>query len=168
MAWSCLSAWVAAKGLRHTILIAWFFPEWRLRIGLPDRTLGVAVRQRAIPATTSYALWDIVMIGAAVHDGRPCRGSLSGESIQPAYAFLPYSEDSGIRPKRNGEQSKLSQSYTKFQLALMISVLHATLKSWAETYRDGVNGKEQIVVQYALTSPSASTVQDDTVGSSGR
>lgn len=44
------------------------------------------------------------------------------------------------------------------------SVLHRTLKVWAETYRDGVNGKEQIVVSHALARPSASTRQDDFVG----
>lgn len=44
------------------------------------------------------------------------------------------------------------------------SALHRTLKIWAETYRDGVFGKERIVVEYALARPSASTQQDDFVG----
>lgn len=44
------------------------------------------------------------------------------------------------------------------------SALHRTLKAWAETYRDGVQGKERIVVDYAMTRPSASTKQDDFVG----
>jgi hypothetical protein len=44
------------------------------------------------------------------------------------------------------------------------SALHKTLNSWAETYRDGVLGKERIVVSHALTRPSASTRQDDFVG----
>lgn len=44
------------------------------------------------------------------------------------------------------------------------SALHKTLKVWAETYRDGVLGKERIVVQYAPARPSASTKQDDFVG----
>ncbi|MGC1376322.1 MAG: anti-phage defense-associated sirtuin Dsr1 [Anaerolineales bacterium] len=44
------------------------------------------------------------------------------------------------------------------------SALHNTLKAWAETYRDGVLGKERIVVDYALARPSASTRQDDFVG----
>lgn len=42
--------------------------------------------------------------------------------------------------------------------------LHRTLKVWAETYRDGILGKERIVVEYALARPSASTAQDDFVG----
>lgn len=44
------------------------------------------------------------------------------------------------------------------------SALHKTLYAWAETYRDGVLGKERIVVSHALTHPSASTQQDNFVG----
>ncbi|MHB8914287.1 MAG: anti-phage defense-associated sirtuin Dsr1 [Thiobacillus sp.] len=44
------------------------------------------------------------------------------------------------------------------------SALHQTLKAWAETHRDGILGKERIVVDYALARPSASTRQDDFVG----
>ncbi|MBR0871381.1 SIR2 family protein [Bradyrhizobium tropiciagri] len=44
------------------------------------------------------------------------------------------------------------------------SALHDTLKAWANTYRDGILGKERIVVDYALTRPSGSTRQDDFVG----
>jgi hypothetical protein len=44
------------------------------------------------------------------------------------------------------------------------SALYQTLQAWAETYRDGVTGKERIVVAHALARPSASTRQDDFVG----
>jgi hypothetical protein len=44
------------------------------------------------------------------------------------------------------------------------SVLHQTLHAWAETYRDGVQGKEAIVVKHALARPQDSTQQDDFVG----
>jgi hypothetical protein len=44
------------------------------------------------------------------------------------------------------------------------SMLHDTLHAWSETYRDGVMGKERIVVSYCPTRPSASTRQDDFVG----
>lgn len=44
------------------------------------------------------------------------------------------------------------------------SALHKTLHAWGETYRDGVIGKERIVVSHALARPSASTRQDDFVG----
>lgn len=44
------------------------------------------------------------------------------------------------------------------------SSLHRTLKEWADTYRDGVRGKERIVVEHAMARPLASTRQDDFVG----
>lgn len=44
------------------------------------------------------------------------------------------------------------------------SALHKTLKLWAEIYRDGIQGKERIVVDYAQISPQASTQQDNYVG----
>lgn len=44
------------------------------------------------------------------------------------------------------------------------SALHRTLNAWSETYRDGLLGKESIVVASALSRPSASTRQDDFVG----
>ena len=44
------------------------------------------------------------------------------------------------------------------------SALHGTLRAWAGTYRDGVNGKSGIVARHALARPSASTRQDDFVG----
>jgi SIR2-like domain len=43
------------------------------------------------------------------------------------------------------------------------SALHRTLKAWSEIYRDGILGKERIVVEYAMARPSASTQQDDFV-----
>lgn len=42
--------------------------------------------------------------------------------------------------------------------------LHNTLREWSRIYRDGVSGKEHIVVSHALAKPSASTAQDDFVG----
>lgn len=44
------------------------------------------------------------------------------------------------------------------------TALHRTIKAWAEIYRDGILGKERIVVDYAMARPSASTRQDDFVG----
>ena len=41
--------------------------------------------------------------------------------------------------------------------------LHTTLRAWAETYRDGVRGKERIVDKYAAADPSDSTPQDNFV-----
>ena len=36
--------------------------------------------------------------------------------------------------------------------------------AWSETYRDGAQGKERIVVESAMARPLASTEQDDFVG----
>lgn len=44
------------------------------------------------------------------------------------------------------------------------SALHQTLHAWADTYRDGVQGKEAIVVKHALARPQDGTQQDDFVG----
>lgn len=44
------------------------------------------------------------------------------------------------------------------------SALHQTLHAWADTYRDGIQGKEAIVVKHALAQPQNSTQQDDFVG----
>ena len=44
------------------------------------------------------------------------------------------------------------------------SGLHNTLRAWSETYRDGLFGKEQIVVSFAGTDPRTSNEQDDFVG----
>lgn len=44
------------------------------------------------------------------------------------------------------------------------SVLRMTLKAWAATYRDGIQGKEAVIIQHALSRPQASTQQDDFVG----
>ena len=43
------------------------------------------------------------------------------------------------------------------------ALLHETLNAWAETHRDGVRGKERIVVEYGAARPLASTKQDDFV-----
>ena len=41
--------------------------------------------------------------------------------------------------------------------------LHRTLRTWADTYRDGAGGKERIVVDYAMARPDTATSQDDFV-----
>lgn len=42
--------------------------------------------------------------------------------------------------------------------------LHETLHIWSETYRDGVSGKEQIVVKSAMARPVPGTKDDDFIG----
>lgn len=44
------------------------------------------------------------------------------------------------------------------------SLLHRTLHAWADTHRDGVGGKEAIIVNNAQAKPQDTTKQDDFVG----
>jgi hypothetical protein len=44
------------------------------------------------------------------------------------------------------------------------TLLHRTLRAWAETYRDGISGKERIVDECAAALPLTGTKQDDFVG----
>ncbi|WP_336693945.1 SIR2 family protein [Delftia acidovorans] len=87
---------------------------------------------------------------------------LMGESPQEVFAFGSYSE---------GEEIASASEWKAKNVAPILyrddnhhSYLHDTLHAWALTYRDGVRGKERIVVECALARPLASTKQDDFVG----
>lgn len=89
---------------------------------------------------------------------------LQGEVTPEAFAFADF------EPEQRSE--KLTEWKAKGVTPILYeapsskdhSALHNTLKSWADTYRDGVNGRERIVTAHALAHPSASTKQDDFVG----
>lgn len=93
---------------------------------------------------------------------------LQGETTQPAWAFASF-KDGEIDDKRTEWLAK-GVTPVLYEVGILKnktqdhSLLHKTLRAWAETYRDGVTGKERIVVDYALSLPSRSTVQDDFVG----
>ncbi len=82
-----------------------------------------------------------------------------GETTPQAYAFVAYEPDQQI--------TKTKEWKAKGIIPILYSELnehaafHNTLKVWAETYRDGVFGKERIVLEYAQAKPSASTKEDD-------
>ena len=87
---------------------------------------------------------------------------LLGESPPEVYAF-------GSCKKRN--RIKYENEWLAKNVTPILYIedkthknLHNTLREWAKTYRDGITGKENIVSQYALSKPIASTVQDDFVG----
>jgi SIR2-like domain len=84
-----------------------------------------------------------------------------GENAPQAYAFGSYK--SGQEAKEKIQWAAKGVNPILYEAPQNHSALHETLKIWAETYRDGVQGKERIVVDYALTKPSASTQQDDYV-----
>lgn len=88
-----------------------------------------------------------------------------GESTPQAYAFGSY--------LTGGKDQALIEWQAKGVLPVLYEVspgthdhsgLHQTLKGWADTHRDGVLGKERIVVEYAMAKPLTSTRQDDFVG----
>lgn len=86
---------------------------------------------------------------------------LLGETRPEAFAFASY---------HNGEREKTKIEWeTKGVIPLLYEVpagtedhsaLHRTLKEWADTYHDGVRGKEMIISQYASTLPLASSRTD--------
>jgi SIR2-like domain len=84
-----------------------------------------------------------------------------GETAPQAYAFGSYKL--GQEAKEKIQWAAKGVIPILYEAPQNHSALHETLKIWAETYRDGVQGKERIVVDYALTKPSASTQQDDYV-----
>ncbi|TNE76168.1 MAG: hypothetical protein EP334_08935 [Gammaproteobacteria bacterium] len=90
---------------------------------------------------------------------------MQGEDTPQAYALGDY--------EPGQEQSKTIEWKAKGVVPILYEVpsgsldhsaLHSTLKVWAETYRDGILGKERIVVDHALAHPAASSRQDDFVG----
>lgn len=87
---------------------------------------------------------------------------LLGESSREMFAFGSFSKGHEL----DGENEWLAKSVTPilYDDHAGHTYLHQTLSAWSETYRDGVRGKEQVVVQYARANPSGSTGQDDFVG----
>ena len=87
---------------------------------------------------------------------------LLGESPPEMFAFACYSKNKGDECANEWRAKNVTPIlYRKHRKHYY---LHKTLKAWAETYRDGISGKEQIVVQHALGQPHYSTPQDNFVG----
>ncbi|MEA5105644.1 anti-phage defense-associated sirtuin Dsr1 [Pantoea sp. S18] len=93
---------------------------------------------------------------------------LQGETTQPTWAFASY-KSGEMEDKRTEWQAK-GVTPLLYQVEILKnkdqdhSLLHKTLIAWANTYRDGVTGKERIVLDNASSLPSKSTVQDDFIG----
>ncbi len=87
---------------------------------------------------------------------------LLGESPPEMFAFGSYSK--GKEDERANEWRAKNVTPILYREHNRHSYLHKTLRRWAETYRDGVRGKERIVVECAMAKPLASTMQDDFVG----
>ncbi|MEN6541013.1 anti-phage defense-associated sirtuin Dsr1 [Parvibaculum sp.] len=87
---------------------------------------------------------------------------LLGESPPEMFAFGSYSK--GKEEQRANEWRAKNVTPILYREHNRHAYLHKTLRAWAETYRDGVRGKERIVVECAIARPLASTRQDDFVG----
>ena len=87
-----------------------------------------------------------------------------GETTPQAYAFGDFSADEESKKKTEWESKGVIPILYEVQKKDDHSLLSRTLQAWAATYRDGVQGRESIVSQYALTRPAGSTKQDDFVG----
>ena len=90
---------------------------------------------------------------------------LLGESKSAAYAFASFAD--------GREEETVAEWKAKGVVPLRYrvptnrqghSVLHRTLKEWADTYRDGVQGKKMIIAQHASTPPLTPSRSDFAVG----
>lgn len=87
---------------------------------------------------------------------------LLGESSPEMFAFGSFSK--GKEEERANEWRAKNVTPILYREHNRHAYLHKTLRAWAETYRDGVRGKERIVVESAMARPLVSTRQDDFVG----
>ena len=96
------------------------------------------------------------MMDALAADG------LLGEAQPEMFAFGSCSK--GKEEERANEWRAKNVTPILYREHNRHAYLHKTLRAWADTYRDGVRGKERIVVECAMARPLASTRQDDFVG----
>jgi hypothetical protein len=87
---------------------------------------------------------------------------LLGESPPEMFAFGSYSR--GKETDRASDWKAKNVTPILYREYQHHAYLHKTLRAWASTYRDGVRGKERIVVECAIARPLRSTKQDDFVG----
>lgn len=88
--------------------------------------------------------------------------SMMGEDTPIAFAFGDFNS--------GGEEQAEKEWGTKNVVPILYNKdaghdhLHDTLHTWADNYRDGLNGKSSIVTRYAHLNPARSTRQDNFVG----
>ena len=87
---------------------------------------------------------------------------LLGESPLEMFAFGSYSE--GQEDERTNEWSAKNVTPILYREDNDHTALHQTLRLWAETYRDGISGKESIVTRHAGSHPTKSTEEENFVG----
>lgn len=87
---------------------------------------------------------------------------LLGEMPAEMYAFGSYSK--GKEAKEASEWQAKNVTPILYREYKKHAYLHRTLHEWADTYRDGVRGKEMIVAQHATTPPLGKSRSDFAVG----
>lgn len=85
-----------------------------------------------------------------------------GEQTQTAWAFGQYSPGEESAQREEWEAKGVTPILYRAENQHVL--LHRSIQAWGETHRDGVLGKERIVIDYASARPTASTQQDDFVG----
>ncbi|MCP9468442.1 MAG: SIR2 family protein [Nitrospira sp.] len=83
---------------------------------------------------------------------------LLGESPPEMFAFGSYSK--GKEEERANEWRAKNVTPILYREHQRHAYLHRTLWEWAATYRDGLRGKERIVMEAAMARPLAGTKQD--------
>jgi hypothetical protein len=83
---------------------------------------------------------------------------LRGEYAQEVYAFASYKK--GKKDSANEEWTSKGVIPVLYADTKDHRYLHGTLKTWAEDYRDAVNGKQAIIRRYGPTLPSAVEGED--------
>ncbi|PDT14842.1 hypothetical protein CO670_20925 [Rhizobium sp. J15] len=87
---------------------------------------------------------------------------LLGEKAPDAYAFGGYSR--GAEAQVADEWTAKNVTPILYSDANRHSLLHKTLREWADSYRDGIRAKEAIVMRHGRLRPQGSTKQDNFVG----
>ena len=116
--------------------------------------------------------YEVCFVGYSINDPvlRYMRDALAadrmlGEITPKAWAFADYNEGQEGRKLIEWEAKGVTPIlYMAKDDGRDHSLLHKTLKAWSETYRDGTQGKEAIIVKYALALPQNSSQQDNYVG----
>ena len=87
---------------------------------------------------------------------------LLGETPPEMFAFGSYSK--GKKKQTADEWKAKNVTPLLYKEHKKHTYLHRTLREWANTYRDGVRGKEMIIAQHASTPPLAPSRSDYAVG----
>ncbi|WP_298938329.1 anti-phage defense-associated sirtuin Dsr1 [uncultured Ruegeria sp.] len=86
---------------------------------------------------------------------------MMGESPLVAYAFGNYAR--GKKDQAETEWAAKNVAPVLYKNHKHHYYLHETLHAWANSYRDGINGKSSIVARHAYHKPKGNTAQDDFV-----